>query len=43
MFSGTVCVPDCFLKINAKVLAIAHQVPEVPVMRPWVESTGLSG
>lgn len=23
--------PDCFLKINAKVLAVAHQVLELPV------------
>lgn len=27
----SVC-PDCFSKINAKVIAVAHQVPELPVM-----------
>lgn len=31
LFSGLACVLDCFLKINAKVLAVAHQVLELPV------------
>lgn len=29
VFSGSACV--CFLKLNAKVLAVAHQVLELPV------------
>lgn len=40
VFWLSVC-PDCFSKINAKVIAVAHQVPELPVMPPGIESAGL--
>lgn len=40
MFSDSAYV-DCFSKINAKVIAVAHQVSELPVMPPGIGSAGL--